>query len=160
MYCSECSSNLGVSDKFCSKCGAAIPVIHQQPVQEGPLIKSASKGMAKQLSRSVFILLILVSTFVAVLIFSEKGIGTILLSALIAESFSATAVSFFVAKLITKNERRTWVEIIWFQVFNFVGGFISLAAAGPKRTIIALALTFLASTLLFWLQNKSRSGSK
>jgi hypothetical protein len=36
MYCSECGSTLGVADKFCSKCGAAIPAIHQQPVQEAP----------------------------------------------------------------------------------------------------------------------------
>ena len=49
MYCSECSSNLGVSDKFCSKCGAAIPAIHQQPVQEAPLIKSVrAVGRANQ----------------------------------------------------------------------------------------------------------------
>lgn len=79
MYCSECSSNLGMRDKFCSKCGAAIPAIHQQPVQEALLIKAASKGMTKQLSSPVFILLILVSTFVVVLVFSEKGVGTILL---------------------------------------------------------------------------------
>ena len=44
MYCSECGSTLGVSDKFCSKCGAAIPTIHQQPVQEAPpLITPAVK---------------------------------------------------------------------------------------------------------------------
>jgi hypothetical protein len=36
MYCSECGSTLGVSDKFCSKCGAAIPAIHEQPAQEAP----------------------------------------------------------------------------------------------------------------------------
>jgi hypothetical protein len=160
MYCSECGSNVGVSDKFCLKCGAAIPATHKQPARESPPIKPTSNGMAKQLSSFVFILLILVATFAAAIIFSEKGIGTVLLSALIAETFAATAVGFSVAKLITKNERRTWVEIIWFQVFNFVGGFISLAAAGPMKTLVALVFTFLASALLFWLQNKSRSGSK
>jgi hypothetical protein len=36
MYCSECGSTLGVSDKFCSKCGAAIPAIHEKPTQEAP----------------------------------------------------------------------------------------------------------------------------
>jgi hypothetical protein len=160
MYCSECGSNFGVSDKFCSKCGAEIPAAHQLPVQEAPSIKPASNGMAKQLSSPVFILLILVSTFATAIIFSEKGIGTILLSALIAETFAASAVGFSVAKLITKNERRTWVEIIWFQVFNFVGGFISLAAAGPMKALVALVFTLLASALFFWLQNKSRSNSK
>lgn len=159
MYCSECGSNLEVNDKFCSKCGAAVPAVNQQPVQEAARINTASSGMVKQLSSPVFILLILVSTFVAAMLFSEKGIGTILLSALIAETFAATAVGFSVAKLITKNERRTWVEIVWFQVFNFGGGFISLAV-GPMKALVALAFAFLASVLLFWLQNKSRSGSK
>jgi hypothetical protein len=160
MYCSKCGSNLEVSDKFCSKCGAAIPAVTQQPVQEAPPGKPTSNGTAKQLSSAVFILLVLVSTFAAALIFSEKGIGTILLSTLIAEAFAVTAVGFYVAKLITKNERRTWVEIVLFQVFNVVGGFISLVAAGPKKALVALAFAFLASTLLFWLQNKSRSGSR
>lgn len=160
MYCSECGSNIEVSEKFCSKCGAATPTIHQQPVQEGPLIKSDSNGKAKQISRPVFILLILVSTFVAAIIFSEKVIGTILLSNLIAETFASTAVGFSMAKLITSNERRTWVEIIWFQVINFVGGFISLTAAGSKKGLVAIAFTLLASILLFWLQKKSRSDSK
>ncbi len=160
MYCSECGSNVGVSDKFCLKCGAVIPATHKQPVREAPPIKPTSNGMAKQLSSFVFILLILVSTFAVAIIFSEMGLGTGLLSNLIAETFAATAVGFSVAKLITKNERRNWAEIIWFQVFNFVGGFISLAAAGPMKTLVALVCTFLASALLFWLQNKSRSGSK
>ena len=160
MYCSKCGSNLEVSDKFCSKCGVAVTAINQQPVQEAATVNPTGNGMAKQLSSGVFIALILVSTFAAALIFSEKGIGTILLSALIAETFAATAVGFSVAKLITKNERRTWVEIVLFQVFNVVGGFISLVAAGPKKALVALAFAFVASALLFWLQNKSRSGSK
>lgn len=160
MYCSKCGSNFEVNDKFCSKCGVAVIAINQQPVQEAPPAKQVSNGTAKQLSRGVFVALILVSTFAAALIFSEKGIGTILLSALIAETFAATAVGFSVAKLITKNERRTWVEIALFQVFNVVGGFISLVAAGPMKALVPLTFTFLASVLLFWLQNKSRSGSK
>lgn len=101
MYCSKCGSNLEVSDKFCSKCGVAVTAINQQPVQEAATVKPTGNGMAKQLSSGVFIALILVSTFAAVLIFSEKGIGTILLSALIAETLAATAVGFSVAKLIT-----------------------------------------------------------
>ena len=159
MYCSECGSNLEASDKFCSKCSAAAPAIHQQAAQEAPLIKSASSGTAKQLSSPVFILLVLVSTFVAAILFSEKGIGTILLSALIAETFAATAIGFSVAKLVTKNKRRTWVEIIWFQAFNFAGGFISLAA-GPIKALVVIGFAFLASALLFWVQNKSKLGSK
>lgn len=159
MYCSECGSNLEVDNKFCSKCGKATAVIHQQPLQETPLIKSAGSGIAKQFSIPVFIFLILVSTFIAAILFSEKGVGTILLSALIAETFAATAVGFSVAKLITKNERRTWMEIIWFQAFNFAGGFISLAA-GPMKVLVALGFAFLASTFLFWLQKKSRPRSK
>jgi len=47
MYCSECGSTLGVSDKFCSKCGAAIPAIHEKPTQETlppitPAVKQAN----------------------------------------------------------------------------------------------------------------------
>ena len=70
-------------------------------MQEAATVKPTGNGMAKQLSSGVFIALILVSTFAAALIFSEKGIGTILLSALIAETLAATAVGFSVAKLIT-----------------------------------------------------------
>ena len=55
----------------------------------------------KTIIKRRFIALILVSTFAAALIFSEKGIGTIFLSALIAETLAATAVGFSVAKLIT-----------------------------------------------------------
>lgn len=160
MYCSECGSNVGVSDKFCLKCGAAVPSTHKLPVREAPAIKPTSNGMAKQFSGFVFILLILLSTFGVAIIFSEMGIGTVLLSDMIAETLAATAVGFSVAKLITKNERRTWAEIIWFQVFNFVGGFLSMAAAGPMKTLVAFVFTFFASVLLFWLQKKSRSGSK
>lgn len=36
MYCSECGSTLGMSDKLCSKCGAATSATHQQPAQETP----------------------------------------------------------------------------------------------------------------------------
>ncbi len=159
MYCSKCGSNLGVSDKFCSKCGAVTPAIGQQSPPEIALINTVSTGKRKQLSNLVFIGLILVSTFVAAGLFSEKGIGTILLSTLIAETFAATAFGFGMAKLIIKNKQRTWAEIIWFQVFNFAGGFISLAA-GSMKALAALAFAFVASALLFWLQNKSRAGSK
>ncbi|MCS6141869.1 hypothetical protein G3485_22935 [Shewanella baltica] len=137
-----------------------VTAINQQSFQESLPSKPASNGKTKQLSRGVFIAFILVSTFVAALIFSEKGIGTILISALIAETFAATAVGFSFAKLITKNERRTWVEIALFQVFNLIGGFISLIAIGPKKALVALTFAFVASFILFWLQNKSRSSSK
>jgi hypothetical protein len=162
MYCSGCGSSFSVSDKFCSKCGTAVSAIHLQPEQETSSIKVGGNGMAKQLSKTVFILLILVSTFVVTLIFSEMGIGTVLLSISIAETVAATAVGFSVAKSITKNYRRTWVEIIWFHVINLVGCIISLALVGavPMKALVAMAFALMASGLLFWLQNKSRSASK
>jgi len=145
---------------FNNSVGSIPPPIPDSTLPPPLPIQPAGNGMTKQLSSSVFILLIFVSTFVVGMIFSENGIGTILLSLLIAATFVPTVVGFSLAKLITKNERRTWIEIIWFQVLNFVGGFISLAAAGPNKILVALAFAFLASTLLFWLQNKSRSDSK
>lgn len=159
MYCSKCGSKLEINDKFCIECESAVISNNQYPVEAIPPKNQVDNGTGKQFSRGVFVAFILVSTYAAAVIFSEKGIGTILFSALIAETFAFTAVGFSIAKLITKNERRTWVEIALFQVFNVVGGFISISA-GQMKAIFAILSTFLLSMLLFWLQKKSRSESE
>jgi len=157
MYCSTCGSALGKNDLFCAKCGAATSNADAQVPQESRDQTATLGSGPKQLSRPVFVALILASTFVVAILLSEKGVGTVLLSALVAETLAGTAVGFSLAKLVTKNGRRTWIEILLFQVVNIAAGLISAGASGPMKTALAIGFTFIASTLVLWFQRRSAS---
>jgi len=155
VHCSKCGSTIGKSDLFCAKCGTAVSIAGAKATEAAvENVPTLGRG-PKQLSRVVFVTFILGSTFVAALVLSEKGIGTVLLSALVAERFAGTAVAFYIAKLITKNVSRTWIDILFFQVINVIAGLFSAGASGSTKTAMALGFAFIASALVFWLRRFS-----
>ena len=83
------------------------------------------------------------------LLFSEN----ILLSQRLSESFGVSSFGFYLGKLVSRNSRRTWIELVWFQALNFVCmlSVIAAEAAGViiYKESIALILAFIISFLVF-----------
>jgi hypothetical protein len=101
--------------------------------------------MNKQLSLSDFVIFVVATTFVLALIFSNANI---------AETFPMSALGYFLAKkVIVTNLRRTWFEIIWLQLFNFLAGILYLISEKELKVVVVLAFVFVLSCLLFWFQN-------
>ena len=105
--------------------------------------------MKKQMSRAVFVTLFFVISFSLIFLFSEN----ILLSQRLAESFGVSSFGFYLGKLVSRNSRRTWIELVWFQALNFVCmlSVIAAEAAGViiYKESIALILAFIISFLVF-----------
>jgi len=102
----------------------------------------------------VFVVLTLVIHFVVVLLFSSL----VVLSDLLSETLAATALGFFLGKLVMRNSRRTWVELAWFPLLNIAGTFIGAGASGAGAQswhIVSLAFAFAVSTFVFWLQKRA-----
>ena len=93
-------------------------------------------------------------SFSVIFLFSENGVGSILLSKQLAESFGISSLGFYLGKLASRNSRRTWIELIWFQVLNFVCMLSAIAAKAAGvgvayKAAVPLMLAFIVSFLVF-----------
>ncbi len=108
----------------------------------------------KKMSRIAFVTLFFIISFSVIFLFSENGVGSILLSQQLAESFGISSLGFYLGKLASRNSRRTWIELIWFQVLNFVCMLSAIAAKAAGvgvayKAAVPLMLAFIVSFLVF-----------
>lgn len=162
MKCTNCELQLTEGDKFCTNCGTEAhreKESYEKP-NESNLIATSNR---KQFSTIVFVILTLLCTMLTSVLFSELLLGTMLLQTTIAESFAASGLGFFFAKLITKNKQKTWVELLSFQIINIVAGQLSVAfthvdaSDGSQRAMYTLGISFAASLILFLFNKRNSS---
>jgi hypothetical protein len=157
MQCQKCGSIQEELDKFCSKCGAEVSRKLPDELKNESVLKTSNSVLTRQLSKITFVALIFATTIFMALLLSEKGIGTILLSNRIAQTFAISALGFIAAKLVTKNERRTLFEIIYFQIINISVGFVYLVVSEPNKATITLVFAFVSFSVVFWMQKKLKT---
>ena len=113
----------------------------------------------KQLPRTVFVLLVIVTNFLVILAFS----GNVYFSNQLAGSLTATGLGFFLAKLLTGNKERTWLELAWFPLLNIcttLFGAGMRGALGPQPALGSVewsqtAFAFGVSIVVFMIQRRS-----
>ena len=114
-----------------------------------------------QLSRPVFVVLLVVIHFAVVFSFSSYVYFSNQLSAALV----ATSLGFFFAKLFTKNRERTWIELAWFTALNICTTFFGAGMQGALGADRApgsvewaqIIFAFSVSMIVFLAQRKRQN---